>query len=109
MYISSDTTLSRGGISKCSISSAPVCDLNKKDKTLGPMIGLEMRGASCGLGRCSMMGSVSFEEAAILESHGIEVQSPGGQSNSDEVDGNDFPDQVGNEFRTSVAALEAAG
>ncbi|XP_033959273.1 homeobox-containing protein 1-like isoform X1 [Pseudochaenichthys georgianus] len=32
-------------------------------------------------------------EAAILESHGIEVQSPGGQSNSDEVDGNDFPDQ----------------
>ncbi|XP_041841584.1 homeobox-containing protein 1-like isoform X6 [Melanotaenia boesemani] len=30
---------------------------------------------------------------AILESHGIEVQSPGGQSNSDEVDGNDFPDQ----------------
>lgn len=35
-----------------------------------------------------------FEEAAILESHGIEVQSPGGQSNSDEVDGSDFPDQV---------------
>lgn len=35
-----------------------------------------------------------FEEAAILESHGIEVQSPGGQSNSDDVDGNDFPDQV---------------
>lgn len=31
--------------------------------------------------------------AAILESHGIEVQSPGCQSNSDEVDGNDFPDQ----------------
>lgn len=30
---------------------------------------------------------------AILESHGIEVQSPGGQSNSDDVDGNDFPDQ----------------
>lgn len=86
-----------------------MCDLNKKDKTLGLMIGLEMRGVSCGLSRCSMMGSVSFEEAAILESHGIEVQSPGGQSNSDEVDGNDFPDQVGNEFRTSVAALEAAG
>lgn len=56
-----------------------------------------------------MMGSVSFEEAAILESHGIEVQSPGGQSNSDEVDGNDFPDQVGNEFRTSAPALKAAG
>uniref|UniRef100_A0A3Q4MEE7 Homeobox containing 1a n=1 Tax=Neolamprologus brichardi TaxID=32507 RepID=A0A3Q4MEE7_NEOBR len=33
------------------------------------------------------------KEAAILESHGIEVQSPGGQSNSDDVDGNDFPDQ----------------
>ncbi|TWW67173.1 homeobox-containing protein 1-like isoform X1 [Takifugu flavidus] len=33
-------------------------------------------------------------EAAILESHGIEVQSPGGQSNSDEVDGSDFPDQA---------------
>uniref|UniRef100_A0A3P8VUI0 Homeobox-containing protein 1 n=1 Tax=Cynoglossus semilaevis TaxID=244447 RepID=A0A3P8VUI0_CYNSE len=32
--------------------------------------------------------------AALLESHGIEVQSPGGQSNSDEVDGNDFPDQA---------------
>ncbi|MEQ2242884.1 hypothetical protein ILYODFUR_001473, partial [Ilyodon furcidens] len=32
-------------------------------------------------------------EAAILESHGIEVESPGGQSNGDEVDGNDFPDQ----------------
>nr|XP_020447964.1 homeobox-containing protein 1-like isoform X2 [Monopterus albus] len=31
--------------------------------------------------------------AAILESHGIEVQSPGGQSNSDEVDGSDFADQ----------------
>ncbi|KAM9408637.1 homeobox-containing protein 1-like [Pholidichthys leucotaenia] len=33
-------------------------------------------------------------EASILESHGIEVQSPGGQSNSDDVDGNDFPDQA---------------
>ncbi|XP_061876758.1 homeobox-containing protein 1-like isoform X4 [Entelurus aequoreus] len=32
-------------------------------------------------------------EAAILESHGIDVQSPGGQSNSDEVDANDFPEQ----------------
>ncbi|XP_029586448.1 homeobox-containing protein 1 isoform X5 [Salmo trutta] len=31
--------------------------------------------------------------AAILESHGIEVQSPGGHSNSDEIDGNDFSDQ----------------
>ncbi|KAM6980241.1 homeobox-containing protein 1a isoform 2-T2 [Aplochiton taeniatus] len=31
--------------------------------------------------------------AAILESHGIDMQSPGGQSNSDEIDGNDFPEQ----------------
>lgn len=31
-----------------------------------------------------------FEEAAILETHGIDVQSPGGHSNSDEIDGNDF-------------------
>ncbi|XP_041711383.1 homeobox-containing protein 1 isoform X3 [Coregonus clupeaformis] len=30
---------------------------------------------------------------AILESHGIDVQSPGGHSNSDDIDGNDFPDQ----------------
>ncbi|XP_053093706.1 homeobox-containing protein 1a isoform X3 [Pangasianodon hypophthalmus] len=27
---------------------------------------------------------------AILETHGIDVQSPGGHSNSDEIDGNDF-------------------
>ncbi|XP_059927519.1 homeobox-containing protein 1-like isoform X1 [Gadus macrocephalus] len=32
-------------------------------------------------------------EAAILESHGMDVVSPGGHSNSDEVDGNDFPEQ----------------
>lgn len=38
-------------------------------------------------------GVCVFEEAAILESHGIEVESPGGQSNSDEVDAADFPDQ----------------
>lgn len=72
-------------------------------------MGPETKGISRRLGRCSMMGSVSFEEAAILESHGIEVQSPGGQSNSDEVDGNDFPDQVGSKFRAAAAALEAAG
>lgn len=35
-----------------------------------------------------------FEEAAILESHGIDVQSPGGHSNSDDVDGNDYSEQV---------------
>lgn len=31
---------------------------------------------------------------AILESHGIDVQSPGGHSNSDEIDGNDYGEQV---------------
>ncbi|KAJ7989141.1 hypothetical protein DPEC_G00316440 [Dallia pectoralis] len=30
---------------------------------------------------------------AILDSHGMDVQSPGGHSNSDEIDGNDFTDQ----------------
>lgn len=35
-------------------------------------------------------GVLFFEEAAILETHGIDVQSPGGHSNSDEIDGNDF-------------------
>ncbi|XP_061610636.1 homeobox-containing protein 1 isoform X4 [Phyllopteryx taeniolatus] len=33
-------------------------------------------------------------EATILESHGIDVQSPGGHSNSDDVDGSDFTDQA---------------
>ncbi|XP_005169888.1 homeobox-containing protein 1a isoform X1 [Danio rerio] len=33
-------------------------------------------------------------EAAILESHGIDVQSPGGHSNSDEIDGNDYGEPV---------------
>uniref|UniRef100_A0A3B3UEG6 Homeobox-containing protein 1 n=1 Tax=Poecilia latipinna TaxID=48699 RepID=A0A3B3UEG6_9TELE len=32
--------------------------------------------------------------ATILESHGIDVQSPGGHSNSDDIDGNDFAEQV---------------
>uniref|UniRef100_M3ZHV7 Homeobox-containing protein 1 n=1 Tax=Xiphophorus maculatus TaxID=8083 RepID=M3ZHV7_XIPMA len=32
-------------------------------------------------------------EATILESHGIDVQSPGGHSNSDDIDGNDFAEQ----------------
>ncbi|XP_072121918.1 homeobox-containing protein 1a isoform X4 [Mobula birostris] len=31
---------------------------------------------------------------AILETHGIDVQSPGGYSNSDDVDGSDFLEQV---------------
>uniref|UniRef100_A0AAY4A4B2 Homeobox-containing protein 1 n=1 Tax=Denticeps clupeoides TaxID=299321 RepID=A0AAY4A4B2_9TELE len=30
---------------------------------------------------------------AILESHGIDVQSPGAHSNSDDIDGNDFAEQ----------------
>ncbi|XP_052390790.1 homeobox-containing protein 1-like isoform X1 [Carassius gibelio] len=34
-----------------------------------------------------------FQEATILESHGIEVQSPGGHSNSDDVDTNDYNEQ----------------
>ncbi|XP_028253038.1 homeobox-containing protein 1 isoform X2 [Parambassis ranga] len=32
--------------------------------------------------------------ATILESHGIDVQSPGGHSNSDDIDGNDFTEQA---------------
>uniref|UniRef100_H3A1U7 Homeobox containing 1 n=1 Tax=Latimeria chalumnae TaxID=7897 RepID=H3A1U7_LATCH len=35
----------------------------------------------------------TLQEAAILESHGIDVQSPGGHSNSDDVDGNDYSEQ----------------
>ncbi|XP_017311283.2 homeobox-containing protein 1 isoform X3 [Ictalurus punctatus] len=31
--------------------------------------------------------------ATILESHGIDVQSPGGHSNSDDIDGNDYTEQ----------------
>ncbi|XP_005995634.1 homeobox-containing protein 1 isoform X2 [Latimeria chalumnae] len=31
--------------------------------------------------------------AAMLENHGIEVQSPSGQSNSDDIEGPEFPDQ----------------
>ncbi|XP_035388794.1 homeobox-containing protein 1a isoform X1 [Electrophorus electricus] len=33
-------------------------------------------------------------EAAILESHGIDVQSPGGQSNGDEADGTEYSEPV---------------
>ncbi|XP_015201197.2 homeobox-containing protein 1a isoform X3 [Lepisosteus oculatus] len=33
---------------------------------------------------------------AILESHGIDVQSPGGHSNSDDIDGNDYSEQDDN-------------
>ncbi|XP_056150368.1 homeobox-containing protein 1-like isoform X2 [Lampris incognitus] len=32
--------------------------------------------------------------ATILESHGIDVASPGGHSNSDDIDGNDFSEQA---------------
>uniref|UniRef100_A0A3B3Y3B1 Homeobox-containing protein 1 n=1 Tax=Poecilia mexicana TaxID=48701 RepID=A0A3B3Y3B1_9TELE len=48
-------------------------------------------------------------EAAILESHGIEVESPGGQSNGDEVDGNDFPDQVPPQLPSWFSALARGG
>ncbi|XP_029951858.1 homeobox-containing protein 1-like isoform X1 [Salarias fasciatus] len=48
-------------------------------------------------------------EAAILESHGIEVESPGGQSNSDEVDGNDFPDQVPTLLPSWLSSLGRGG
>ncbi|XP_017740132.1 PREDICTED: homeobox-containing protein 1 isoform X8 [Rhinopithecus bieti] len=34
-----------------------------------------------------------IQKPAILESHGIDVQSPGGHSNSDDVDGNDYSEQ----------------
>ncbi|XP_036279443.1 homeobox-containing protein 1 isoform X16 [Pipistrellus kuhlii] len=37
--------------------------------------------------------AVIQKPAAILESHGIDVQSPGGHSNSDDVDGNDYSEQ----------------
>lgn len=43
--------------------------------------------------RCVMTGSF-FQEATILENHGIDVQSPGGHSNSDDVDANDYNEQV---------------
>lgn len=43
--------------------------------------------------RCVMAGSF-FQEATILESHGIDVQSPGGHSNSDDIDSNDYTEQV---------------
>ncbi|XP_042188855.1 homeobox-containing protein 1 isoform X1 [Callorhinchus milii] len=35
-------------------------------------------------------------EAAILETHGIDVQSPGAHSNSDDIDGSDFLEQDDN-------------
>ncbi|XP_065112623.1 homeobox-containing protein 1 isoform X2 [Paramisgurnus dabryanus] len=34
-----------------------------------------------------------FQEATILENHGIDVQSPGGHSNSDDIDANDYNEQ----------------
>ena len=40
--------------------------------------------------------SVFGKEAAILESHGLEVQSPGAHSNSDDVEGTEFLEQVHN-------------
>uniref|UniRef100_UPI00358E13AA homeobox-containing protein 1 isoform X4 n=1 Tax=Myxine glutinosa TaxID=7769 RepID=UPI00358E13AA len=45
------------------------------------------RRANIGQWRCS-------NEAAILESHGLEVQSPGAHSNSDDVEGTEFLEQI---------------
>lgn len=40
-------------------------------------------------------------------SHGVDVQSPGGHSNSDDVDGNDYSEQVGS--RAFVLVTECVG
>ncbi|XP_061670785.1 homeobox-containing protein 1-like isoform X2 [Syngnathoides biaculeatus] len=47
--------------------------------------------------------------AAILESHSIDVESPGGQSNSDEVDATDFTEQVSSLPPNWMAALGRGG
>lgn len=43
-----------------------------------------------------------LQEATILESHGIDVQSPGGHSNSDDIDGNDFSEQVARSSKSAT-------
>ncbi|XP_030633065.1 homeobox-containing protein 1a [Chanos chanos] len=49
-------------------------------------------------------------EAAILESHGIDVQSPGGHSNSDDIDGNDYSEQgAGDQVLAGRAVPRAFG
>lgn len=40
---------------------------------------------------------LTFSEAAILESHGIEVPSPSCHSNGEEVENQEFGDQVVNQ------------
>lgn len=45
--------------------------------------------------RLHIMKYILFsQEATILESHGIDVQSPGGHSNSDDIDGGDYTEQA---------------
>ncbi|MBN3296439.1 HMBX1 protein, partial [Amia calva] len=48
-------------------------------------------------------------EAAILESHGIDVQSPGGHSNSDDIDGNDYSEQVRCACPDDAPGLDVSG
>lgn len=44
-------------------------------------------------------------EAAILESHGIEVASPSCQSNSEEGEMHEFADQMNHRFSEQVSRL----
>ncbi|XP_022528950.2 homeobox-containing protein 1a isoform X6 [Astyanax mexicanus] len=44
-------------------------------------------------------------EAAILESHGLDVQSPGGQSNSDEIDGTEYSEPAAEQSLGPVPSL----
>ncbi|XP_076156451.1 homeobox-containing protein 1a isoform X3 [Alosa pseudoharengus] len=46
--------------------------------------------------------------AAILETHGIDVQSPGGHSNSDDIDGGDYPEQVASDQTLGGRAVARA-
>lgn len=47
---------------------------------------------------------LSQPEAAILESHGIEVASPSCQSNGEEGEMHEFADQVNHRFSEQVSA-----
>lgn len=50
---------------------------------------------------------LSQPEAAILESHGIEVASPSCQSNGEEGEMHEFADQVNHRFSEQVSLLGA--
>lgn len=50
---------------------------------------------------------LSQPEAAILESHGIEVASPSCQSNGEEAEMHEFADQVNHRFSEQVSQLVA--